>query len=142
MDEELKQLEAELRRLRPVAPPASLAMAMEQRLVRRRQGWIVRWSWVALPMAAALAFLVMRRPDVIAPAAPVVIPPLFRPVAAQNLLLSSEDDGYVQLADGTTARRLRQSYIDTITWQNPRTKASLKWTVPREEVRVVPVLFQ
>jgi hypothetical protein len=32
--------------------------------------------------------------------------------------------------------------VDTITWKNPRTNASVRWTVPREEVRVVPVKFQ
>jgi hypothetical protein len=48
----------------------------------------------------------------------------------------------VTLADGTPARRVRQSYVDKITWENPRSNASLVWSVPREEVRVVPVNFQ
>jgi len=48
----------------------------------------------------------------------------------------------VTLDDGTTARRLRQSYLDRITWKNPETNASLVWSVPREEIRVVPVLLQ
>jgi hypothetical protein len=66
----------------------------------------------------------------------------FKPVAAENLLVEARDEGYVTLDDGTTARRVRRSYVDTITWQDPRTNASLVWSVPREEVRVVPVLFQ
>ena len=48
----------------------------------------------------------------------------------------------VTLADGTPARRERIQFVDTITWRNPRTNASLTWTVPREEVRVVPVVWQ
>ena len=46
------------------------------------------------------------------------------------------------LDDGTAARRERFQYVDTITWKNPRTNASVRWTMPREEVRVVPVKFQ
>ena len=41
--------------------------------------------------------------------------------------------------DGTAAHRVFQRYLDTYTWRNPRTNASLRWTVPRDEVRVVPV---
>jgi hypothetical protein len=48
----------------------------------------------------------------------------------------------VTLADGTAARRVRSSYVDTITWKNPKTNASLRWSVPRDEVRVMPVVFQ
>jgi len=69
-------------------------------------------------------------------------PKLFKPVAAQNILLDSQDEGYVTLADGRTARRVRQSYLDRITWKNPRTNASLTWSVPREEVRITPVSYE
>jgi len=68
--------------------------------------------------------------------------PAFRPVAAENVLYAAQDEGLVALADGTPARRVRSSYVDTITWKNPRNNASLRWSVPREEVRVVPVVFQ
>ena len=65
-----------------------------------------------------------------------------KPVAAEKVLYAARDEGLVTLEDGTTARRERLSYVDTITWKNPRTNASLTWSVPREEVRVVPVHFQ
>ena len=40
--------------------------------------------------------------------------------------------------DGTPARRVRARYLDTYTWRNPATNASLKWSVPRDEIRVLP----
>ena len=152
MDEEDLQLEAELKRLRPRA----LAPAVEARVAaglagRRRVaiGW-----WVALPLAAALALVVVpwrQAPDAdhvplsaaIAPdPLPASPPDEYKPVAAENLLYAARDEGVVTLADGVRARRLRRSYVDTITWRNPRTNASLTWSVPRDEVRVVPVNFQ
>lgn len=67
---------------------------------------------------------------------------LLEPVAAENVLFSAVDEGYVQLDDGTTARRQRLEFVDTVTWRNPATRASLTWSVPREEVHIVPVQFQ
>ena len=64
---------------------------------------------------------------------------LYEPVSAENVLYDSRDEGLVTLDDGTTAHRVFQSYLDTYTWRNPHTNASLRWTVPRDEVRVIPV---
>ena len=171
MDDELPQLEAELKRLRPVAPsrevlarlgrelgparpePAGgeLAESVGRARVAHRPspGW---WLWAgALPAAAALTLLVafvVRRgfPVASSPTAaaelPVAEPAAFQPVAAENVLYSARDEGLVTLDDGTTARRERLNYVDTITWKNPRTNASVRWSVPREEIRVVPVIFQ
>jgi hypothetical protein len=78
-----------------------------------------------------------------APVAQVVTPAAkFKPVTAENVLYAQSDDGLVTLADGSTAVRYRRSYVDTITWRNPNTQASLRWSVPRTEERVVPVSFQ
>jgi hypothetical protein len=149
MDDELSQFEAELKRLRPAAPSrellARLAGEIEPAAVpapRAARAW---WLWAgALPAAAALAVFLIngRRAEVDDTPAPVIAAGEFKPVAAENVLYAARDEGFVTLADGTTARRERLNYVDTITWQNPRTHASLKWTVPREEVRVVPVVFQ
>jgi hypothetical protein len=158
MDEELKQLEAELKRLRPVAPSAELHARIGAELRDDSHGRAakpsrVHWLWVAaLPAAAAVGFL-LNRPAVqpgsdlptvahSKPAADDLAREPLKPVAMENVLYSATDEGLVTLEDGTTARRERLRYVDTITWRNPRTKASLQWTVPREEVRVVPVVFQ
>jgi len=63
----------------------------------------------------------------------------YRPVAAANVLYDLKDEGTVQLDDQTTARRLRYRYVDSYTWKNPASNASVRWSVPREEVRIVPV---
>ena len=151
MDDELEQLEAELQGLRPAAPSPGLLARLEREFAapRRRvaRGW---WLWIAaLPVAAALVVLIalaarsdrggaLRPPDQPVVAAPAA----FKPVAAENLLYAARDEGLVTLADGTAARRERFNYVDTITWKNTRTNASVRWSVPREEVRVVPVNFQ
>ncbi|MBI4623506.1 MAG: hypothetical protein HY736_09860 [Verrucomicrobia bacterium] len=162
MDDELQQLEAELKRLRPVAPSPELFrrvtsdLAPASRCERRAN---IPWLWAAvLPAAAAavaIIFLPIARhdptpqiepatpPKVAATAATVMTSgEVLKPVAVENVLYSAQDEGLVTLDDGTPARRERLNYVDTITWKNPRTNASLTWQVPREEVRVVPVSFQ
>jgi hypothetical protein len=150
MDDELQQLEAELRRLRPRNPSPQLQARVSAKLAPRGQSI---WWWAALPLAAAvaLAFASWFRPmDANAPVAPITqvapkmdtVPDEYQPVAAENLLYATQDEGVVTLTSGAQARRVRNSYVDTITWRNPRTNASLRWSVPRDEVRVVPVNFQ
>ena len=148
MDNELQELEAELKRLRPVAPSRAVAGEISRALAAppRRNFW----AWSVLPLAAMAAgvFLLLQpasTPPAATPAptpAQVIAPATFKPVSADKLLYAQSDDGLVTLGDGTTARRYRSSYVDTITWKNPRTQASLKWSVPRTEERVVPVSFQ
>ena len=66
-----------------------------------------------------------------------------KPLGKLPLPEVSSNDEIVPLAvtldDGTTAHRVFQCYLDTYTWRNPRTNASLRWTVPRDELRVIPV---
>ena len=148
MDDELHSLEAELQRLRPAAPARELLARLEADLApaarRPRVSW---WWWAgALPAAAVLAvgfiFAERRTAESGAPAHALAAAEVFKPVAAENVLYAVSDEGLVTLDDGTAARRERLSYVDTITWKNPRTHASVRWSVPREEVRVVPVKFQ
>lgn len=162
MDDDFKNLEAELKRLRPVAPSREMLARLEAELAPVsapsaivRRGSRAWWLWAgALPFAAALVVALViatRQPSAsesdrpLAANSPVAAPTaeaVFRPVAAENVLYAVSDEGLVTLDDGTAARRERLSYVDTITWRNPRTNASVRWTVPREEVRVVPVKFQ
>jgi hypothetical protein len=144
MDNELHELEAELKRLRPVSPSPALRAAVGRDLAAPRRNF---WAWTALPLAAGVAGLLLLRDRPAAPAprsaaAPAVAVATYKPVSAENLLYAQHDEGLVTLADGTTAQRYRSSYVDTITWKNPRTQASLRWSVPRTEERVVPVSFQ
>lgn len=162
MDDELKQLEAELKALEPASPSGELLTSIAREM-REQPGAPARaalkWWWIALPAAAAIAVVwtqlparpthVPARPDTVARSAvdaatamvPTAVDPL-KPIAAENVLISATDEGLVTLDDGTRARRERLQYVDTITWKNARTNASLTWSVPREEVRVVPIAFQ
>ena len=150
MDNELPELEAELKRLRPIAPSPALRAGIGRELAAPRRNV---WAWTALPLAAGLAGLLLMRDRPVTPAAPATpaaqrapaaatVAATYKPVSAENLLYAQRDEGLVTLADGTTAQRYRSSYVDTITWKNPRTQASLRWSVPRTEERVVPVSFQ
>jgi hypothetical protein len=49
------------------------------------------------------------------------------------------NEGIVYLDPETPARRMRLSYLDTITWEDPSSGASLQRSVPREEIYFVPV---
>lgn len=165
MDDELRDLEKQLQELPPAPPSARLwerircdlepAVPVSGRAHRRL---VVlpraKWWWVALPVAAAVAVLLLTP----ARHAPAETPPgitgptpvraemastnVFKPVAVEDVLYASADEGLVTLEDGTPARRERLHFVDTVTWRNPRTNASLTWSVPREEVHVVPVRFQ
>ncbi len=113
------------------------------------------WRWQSAESTAPAAPEQVLAKNAIAPAeeAPVAAePPLasralaardsYRPVKAVNVLYDLQDEGPVLLEDNTPARRVRARYVDTYTWKNPATNASLKWSVPRDEVRVMPARFQ
>lgn len=161
MDDEIKRLEGELAQLRPAAPSRALVKRVEAELATVPAPRSLPWlEWVlaaALPAAALIALLltlIPRGDQAIAKQEPKLNSPAgvvagvavqeapLKPVAAEKVLVSAHDEGFVTLTDGTPARRERLHYVDTITWKNPRTNASLTWTVPREEVRVVPIAFQ
>lgn len=155
MDEELQALESELKGLRPARVPARLAARMQRELgpgqmpapvATGRSPW---WWLAALPAAAAVLLVFRLAPGeaagdrTVVANAPAALPAgeTLKPVAAQNVLYAAEDEGIVTLDDGRPARRERLHFVDTVTWRNPRTNASLTWSVPREEVRIVPVNF-
>jgi hypothetical protein len=151
MDDDFSSLEKELIRLQPTRPSANVERQLESELSttatpRSRMSW---WpAAIALPIAAAIALAVFtaRRatPSVIAnvSAEKSADKDALKPVTAENVLYAATDEGMVTLANGIPAHRERLKFVDTITWQNPTTRASLTWTVPREEVRVVPVRYQ
>jgi len=141
MDNEFEELESELKQLYPAAPPGALAERIEKALVQTPQRGRPALPWLVFPVAAA-AMIALALSQRISSQSTQTPAPSFKPVAAENLLLDAIDEGYTTHADGTPARRVRQSYLDTITWKDSRTNASLTWSLPREEVRVVPVFFQ
>lgn len=121
-------------------------------------GWRVAALAAAVVLVAAIGFVQSKRtepvleapavavtPVTVAPVAKVPVAPVeahaYQPVAAANVLYDLKDEGAVKTDDNTQARQVRARYVDTYTWKNPRTNASLKWTVPRDEVRVIPASY-
>ncbi len=136
MDDELKQLEDELRRYRPMAVPPSLLERIEHDLKPRRRPFLL---WTPVPGIIALAlgaFIVFHAP------AGAPAPLRLRAVSADSVVLQSTDDGYFTLSDGSVVQRTRSTSIDTVLWTDPSAHASLTWTVPREDVTVVPLSVQ
>jgi hypothetical protein len=70
-----------------------------------------------------------------------VVDDRYQPVAVANVLYDLQDEGQVTIEGNTSMRQVRYRYLDTYTWKNPRSNASLKWSVPRDEIRVLPVSF-
>jgi len=140
MDDPLKELEDELGRLRPVAPGRELFERIDRRLEPRGRGWL----WALIPAACALAAAAGLHWGAHAPTGARAAPAsgMLSPVVFQDVLVGSSDEGYVELADGWPARRVLEAHVDTIVWRDPSSASSLRWSVPREEVRIVPVSFQ
>lgn len=176
MDESLKELEAELKSLRPRRPAPLLLDRIGRDLGAPGDGVagptrpryttatnLGSWKWLGwrtVAIAATLGLVAtigwVNLQDRTAPAAPAeqtvanntpapvptgAAPSAdhYRPVAATNVLYDLKDEGTVYVDGDTPARRLRYRYLDTYTWKNPRNNASLKWSVPRDEIRVLPV---
>jgi hypothetical protein len=170
MDESLQELENELKTLQPRRAPARWLNQINRELAaelpataRPRYATATNlgsWKWLgwrtAAGLAAALALVTtvglvsLRRP--VPAAAPTILAatpipvtpaavPAYEPVTASNVLYDLKDEGAVQGEGEAMARRVRARYVDTYTWKNPRNNASIKWTVPRDEIRVVPASF-
>ena len=137
MNDELKALESQLSRLRPVAPSeffeARMGAALET-TKRARGGFAVVRIVAAAGFAAAVAWLAAFSPDVAA----VRRPDVLRPVAAEEMLQSADDEGLMTLEDGSLARRVRLRFVETRSWSGAG--KTLTWTMPREELRIVPVM--
>jgi hypothetical protein len=169
MDESLQDLENELKTLQPRRAPARWLNQINRELAaelpasaRPRFATATNlgsWKWLgwrtvglaaALALVATVGFVNLRRPvPATAPATiaadPTPITPAavaaYEPVTASNVLYDLKDEGEVKLAGAASARQVRARYVDTYTWKNPRNNASIKWTVPRDEIRVLPASY-
>ena len=164
MDNSLEELENELGRLTPRRPSAGLLDRLEHELGRGSPAPAVpryptatslrSWKWANWSLAGALTavalLLAMRFTREPAISVPVITPvqvvaaapavPLanrYQPVKATSVLYDLKEDGTATLPDRTEGRQVRYRYVDTYTWRNPATNASLRWSVPRDEVRVI-----
>ncbi len=117
------------------------------------------WKWISWSMAAAaaallVAFLLLRRMPEAAPenrlagteakanppasaTSSVAATNRYEPVHASSVLYDLQEGDPTLLPDRTEGREVRYRYVDTYTWKNPATNASVRWSVPRDEVRLV-----
>ncbi len=169
MDNSLQELEDELKTLQPrrAAPrwlsqvnrelAAELPATPRPRFTSATSLNSWKWlGWRTVRLAAALALVTIAGLVSFRQSQPAVTPPVlaannipvqpatvasYQPVAATNVLYDLQDEGVVQFDGATSARQVRARYVDTYTWKNPRNNASIKWTVPRDEIRVVPASY-
>jgi hypothetical protein len=157
MDDDLKALEQELERLRPRAPSPRLLSALERELASTRPAPLLAfpgrrlWAWAAALVMACAVGLVLRFAEVIPAGGATVATgekpsgsvPVegYTPVTAERTIYASADEGFITLADGTAARRVRNQFVDTIVWRDASSNASVRWSVPGEEIRLLPASF-
>ncbi|MFZ5497379.1 MAG: hypothetical protein ACOZE5_18840 [Verrucomicrobiota bacterium] len=175
MDESLRELENELKRLTPRGPSPALRTALERELgpaapapavtsVRRyvtatslRSWKWASWTLAGTGVAAVVALLVFLQtdhrpaggPDSRAAPTPAaeqahaaaVAANRYEPVQVTSVLYDLQEGDPATLPDRTAGREVRYRYVDTYTWKNPATNASLRWSVPRDEVRLVRTNF-
>lgn len=144
----IKALEGEL------GLPVASASARRDNAAAGVRPW--KWASWSLAAAAVIAFVALfqfarqpaapsAQPAVEVAVAPTVKPVRsdttpgnrYEPVQATTVLYDLKEDGTAVLADRTEGRQVRYRYVDTYTWKNPTTNASLRWSVPRDEVRVI-----
>lgn len=116
-------------------------------------GWRTAGVAAALAVLASVAFVTFKAPPAAAPVPPTRLTATnpaavqpepapardqFQPVAATNVLYDLTDEGLVTVEGGPPAHQVRARYLDTYTWKNSRNNSSLTWSVPRDEVRVIP----
>ena len=169
MDEPLQDLELELKSLQPRRPSdlwldcvrhdlGTAAGPTRYATATNLSSW--KWfGWRAVGVATALVLVAAAGFVRFRPTAPAALPAqavaaqlpsasdptvrrdLYEPVAATNVLYDLQDEGLVKGEGDAPARRLRYRYLDTYTWKNPRSHASIKWSVPRDEIRVLPASY-
>ncbi len=163
---DFSELEADLKRLRPVAASPELARRIEQDLAApalsptagvlprprsraRSGGW---WS-LGLGLTGVVALLVIGLTffDQTAPPRPVAAAPTetskdqgFQPAGLTQVVYRGRDEGLVFPPNdsGTVRRRLRYETRETMRWRNAQTGASVRVSFPAEQVVLAPVSYQ
>ena len=161
------ELEAELKKLRPVQPSENLTTRIERALAgpsstisagvfpRERRVQINPLA-LGLGLAAATVFLILARvgsdhPVKKVPAVASITPAATVPSTKSELVpagltqvvYSTRNEGlHFPAGSEQPMRRLRSQTRETLQWRNPNTGASLRVSYPSEEVSLIPVSGQ
>lgn len=167
---DFSELEAELKKLRPLPPSAELFSRIEKGIGagvpgERAAGNIIRparfqlnWLSFGVALGAAAVLLIVAHIDLKRPAgniSPVAnhapgptnpsasVTNEFIPAGATQVVYRTQDDGLVFPSGATEpVRRLRSRTRETWQWNNPATGASLRVSYPSEQVELIPVSGQ
>jgi hypothetical protein len=168
MDDSLQDLERELQTLALRRPSAQLLERIERDLAGPAESAqaaqrpryttatnLTSWKWnrwrtaslaAALALAAVLGLVYSPKrvpspgvlPGVANPASSSGSAAQYAPVAASNVLYDLKDEGLIKGEDGVPLRRVHYRYVDTYSWKSTKRNASLKWSMPRDEIRIIP----
>ncbi len=166
---DFKDIEKELRKLRPVQPSAGLIEKVarelesapspteaEDKIIRPVSFRFGGFS-LGAALAAAAAIFILARVDIspvtpqksrvtsakASPAAAAAGSMQFLPEGAERVVYHTRDEGLVFPGDSATpVRKVRSRTRETLNWRNPRTNESIRVTYPSEVVRLIPVSGQ
>jgi hypothetical protein len=161
------ELEAELKKLRPVSPSAGIASRIESALAADGSDpakiivparFRLNWRSIGLGLAAAATFRRLARNDFRArneapqkafsptPATQLPTAPLplkYRAADLTQVLYHERDEGLVYPTGlEEPVRRVRIAKRETLRWDNPQTGAQLRVSYPAEEVTLTPISGQ
>ena len=161
---DFSELEAELKRLRPVAPSPELIARVERALAVEAEPTLVRparfrmnWSALGLGLAAAAALVLLARVGIDREAKPEIsiaaqqfpqpvleqTPPTLQPDGMTRVVYQTSDEGLVFPPNSPEPlRRVRSRSREILRWKNPSTGASLRVSYPTEDVELIPVSGQ
>ena len=169
---DFSELEADLRKLRPLPPSDDLVRRIERALehaegaptagvlprpAKRTSGW----GSFAFGLTAIAALVVIgltffdqlpqtqtiasaRKNSSASEKLPVTVAPGFQPAGLTQVVFSGRDEGLVFSPNESQAprRRLRYETRETMRWRNAQTGASVRVSYPAEQVVLTPVSFQ
>ena len=95
----------------------------------------------AVPAESSPAPEVVATAPTVEPSRPEAEANRYEPVRASSVLYAMQEGAPTTLPDRSEGRAVRYRYVDTYTWKNPATNASVRWSVPRDEVRLVRTNF-
>lgn len=116
----------------------SVAAFRQSQAPRRTIGW-----WIAAGSAVAAGVLLAvllnhgpRQTSVPQPLAKKMLPEEVPTIVQSAKWSRLEDDGLAMVAD-QPARQLRRQVVDEVEWYDPRRKATVRTTVPRQQIILI-----